>query len=75
MSKELWFREFERLYSEKLDAGIPDRLAYGQAGNEAHGALAERLADRADRERKRRKEEGWPDWLQDAAKSIDTLCK
>lgn len=57
MSKDLWFAEMERLLSEKEDAGIPFDQAYEQAGDEASGALAERLADIADMERKKRREE------------------
>jgi len=56
MSKDLWFAEMERLLAEKEDAGIPFDRAYKQAGDEAHGAMTERLADLADRERLRRKE-------------------
>lgn len=58
MSKDLWFAEMERILAEKEDAGIPFEQAYEQAGNEASGALTERLADMADMERKRRREEG-----------------
>ena len=58
MSKDLWFAEMERLLAEKEDAGIPFDQAYEQAGNEAGPALAERLADIVDMERKRRREEG-----------------
>jgi len=54
--KELWFREMERLYNEALDDGVPDDEAYKQAGEKAHDALSERLADLADRERLRKKE-------------------
>ena len=69
MGSELWFREFERILNEK-EAAIEDsglsakeqrRLkakAYDEAGEEAGPALAERLADMADYERKRRREEG-----------------
>ena len=57
MSSAMWVREMERLRAEKEDAGIPFDQAYEQAGNEAGPALAERLADRADMERKRRREE------------------
>jgi hypothetical protein len=56
--KELWFAEMERLLGEKEAAGIPEDRAYDEASNEAGPALAERLADMADMERKRRKEEG-----------------
>lgn len=58
MSKDLWFAEMERILAEKEDAGIPFKKAYEQASNEAGPALAERLADLADFERKRRKEDG-----------------
>ena len=69
MGSELWFREFERIVTEKeaaidelpTDDATKRRLqakAYDQAGEEAGPALAERLADMADFERKRRKEEG-----------------
>lgn len=58
MSKDLWFAEMERLLAEKQDAGIPFDQAYEQASDEAHGALKERLADIADVERKRRREQG-----------------
>ncbi len=69
MSKDLWFAEMERILNEK-EAAIEDsglsakeqaRLkakAYDEAGEEGGPALAERLADMADRERKRRREEG-----------------
>ena len=56
MSKDLWFREFERLYNENLDQGVPDDKAYEQAGDEADGALQERIADIADEYRLRKKE-------------------
>ncbi len=56
MSKEMWFREMERLLAEKEDAGIPFDQAYEQAGNEAHGAVQERIADMADQARLRNKE-------------------
>ncbi len=69
MSKELWFAEFERILTEK-EAAIDDGTmnprvraalkakAYDEAGEEAGPALVERLADMADMERKRRREEG-----------------
>ena len=57
MSKDLWFAEFERLYNEALDDGVPDSRAYDQAADKAHGAMIDRLADMADQERKRRKGE------------------
>lgn len=69
MSKELWFQEFERILNEK-EAAIDEapltaatklilkRKAYDAASDEASDAVAERLADMADYERKRRREEG-----------------
>jgi hypothetical protein len=56
MSKDLWFAEMERILAEKEDAGIPFDQAYEQAGNEASGAVQERIADMADMERQRRKD-------------------
>lgn len=56
MGSDLWFREFERLLNEKVDAGIPEDRAYEQAGDEAHGAVSERLADMIDLARLRKKE-------------------
>jgi len=69
MSKEMWFREFERILNEReaeidempITEGAKKLLrahAYDEAGEEAGPALAERLADMADFERKRRREEG-----------------
>jgi hypothetical protein len=69
MGSELWFREMERILNEKeaaieesgLSAAEQRRLkakAYDEAGEEAGPALAERLADMADLERKRRREGG-----------------
>ncbi len=55
MSKDLWFKEMERIYHEKLDAGIPDDKAYNDAAEEADSALTDRLADMIDYERMRRK--------------------
>lgn len=56
--KDLWFDEMERILAEKEDAGIPFDRAYDEASNEAGAALAERLANMANMERKRRKELG-----------------
>lgn len=56
MSKEMWFREMERLYNEALDDGVPDAEAYKQAGEKAHDALQGRLSDMADLARQRKKE-------------------
>ncbi len=54
--KEMWFREMERILSEKEDAGTPFERAYEEAGNEAHGAVQERIADLIDQARMRRKD-------------------
>ena len=56
MSKDIWFAEFERLYNEKLDAGVRDGLAYMEAGEEADAATRERLADMIDHARLLKKE-------------------
>lgn len=56
MSKDLWFAEFERLLNEKEDTGMSPDEAYEQAGNEADGALRDRLADLGDLARLRKKE-------------------
>lgn len=52
----MWFAEMERLLAEKEDAGIPFDEAYRQAGEQADGALRERLADMADHARMLKKE-------------------
>ena len=56
--KDIWFEEMERIYNEKLDAGMPDALAYEQAGDEAHQATTDRLAIAADHARQIKKEGG-----------------
>ncbi len=53
----MWFIEMERIYNEKLDAGIPDHQAYNEASNEADSAVTERIADMIDNERMRKKYE------------------
>ena len=58
MSKDLWFAAMEQRLAELEDEGIPFDQAYERAGNEAAGIVVDRLADKADFERKRRKEEG-----------------
>lgn len=58
MSKELWFEAMEERLDELLEAGIPFEEAYERASNEAEGRVTDKLADMADRERMRRKEEG-----------------
>jgi hypothetical protein len=56
--KDLWFAEMERKFNELLDQGMDEDRAYEKATNAANRDLADRLVDRADDERKRRKEEG-----------------
>lgn len=56
MSKDIWFDEMERLLNEKLDAGVPFDKAYEQAGEQADGATADRLADMIDHARLLKKE-------------------
>lgn len=58
MGSELWFAQMERLLNEYMDEGMPFDKAYEKASNNADGALRERLADLADFERMRRKDEG-----------------
>jgi hypothetical protein len=49
MSKDWYFAVLERLLSEGVD--------YDKAGERAYDVMREEMADRADRERKRRREE------------------
>ena len=58
MDKEMWFREMESLLGEYEDEGLPFDQAYAKAGENAQQAVVDRLADAADLERKRRREEG-----------------
>jgi hypothetical protein len=58
MSKEQWFREFERLYNEAAEDGPVSDKVYESLAEKANRAFADRLADIADMERMRRKEEG-----------------
>lgn len=57
-SKDLWFDEMEHLAQQYIDAGMDEDEAYEKASDMADSSLAERLADLADYERKRRREEG-----------------
>ena len=57
-AKDLWFDEMERLMQQYIDAGMPEDEAYEKASEMAGSSVAERLADMADYERKRRREEG-----------------
>ena len=55
--KELYIAELERIMAALIDQGIPEDRAYDIAGERAYGAMRDRLADRADIERKRLKGE------------------
>lgn len=57
MGKDLWFAEFERHLNEMEDEGVPPKVAYDRAADMAQQSLREKLADRADMERLRRKED------------------
>lgn len=56
MSKELYIAELERIMADLVDKGMPEDRAYEIAGDRAYDAMRDRLADLADRERQRRKE-------------------
>ncbi len=56
--KELWLAAWERLYEHALERGDSDEVARQFADEHADNALRESLYDRADMERKRRREEG-----------------
>ncbi len=56
--KELWLAEWERLFEFALERGDSDEVARQFADDHADNALRESLSDRADLERKRRREEG-----------------
>ena len=56
MSKEMWFREFERLYNEAADEGPVTDKVYAGLGEKADRASADRLADMIDMARLRKKE-------------------
>ena len=50
MSKELYIAELERLMAD-------EDMSYEEAGDKAYDRMRERLADKADAERKRRRED------------------
>lgn len=54
--KDLYIAELERIAAELQDAGVPADKAYDLAADRAYSAMRETLADRADAERMRRKE-------------------
>lgn len=55
MSKEAWFREYERLYNEREDSDEP-RETDDELAQRAHEALVDRQADLIDHYRDMRKE-------------------
>jgi hypothetical protein len=56
--KDMWIAEFEKLIAELEGKGLSFNQAYKQASDLTDARLRDRLADMADAERKRRKEEG-----------------
>lgn len=56
--KDLYFDEMERKFNELLDQGINEDEAYEKASNDAYNSLGDKMADIADRERQRQKDEG-----------------
>lgn len=57
--KDAYLKEFERIENEKLDKGMLPAQAFAEAAAEAHRALSDRLADKADDLRLRKKEGGY----------------
>ena len=57
MSKDMWFRNFEREVNELEDAGLTYDEAAPIADGRARKAVADQLADHADNLRKREKGE------------------
>lgn len=57
MSKELYIAEVERIMGELEDQGVPQSEAYNRASDLAYDAMREKLADMADRARKRERGE------------------
>lgn len=55
--KDLYFEEMERRLNDLVDQGMPEEEAYEKASNDAYNSLGDRMADIADRERKRMKGE------------------
>ena len=59
--KDLYIEEVERKMSEYIDAGYDEQDAYDKASDTAYHSLGDRLADMADAEKQRLKDEGkWP---------------
>ena len=59
--KDLYFAEMERKLNELLDQGIEEDRAYEIASNDAYNSLGDKMADLADAQKQRMKDEGtWP---------------
>ena len=59
--KDLYFDEMERKFNELMDQGMDEEAAYEKASNDAYNSLGDRMADMADQEKQRLKDEGkWP---------------
>ena len=58
MSKEIWFRNYERALAEREDAGFKGKDAEALAVHDANAATIDSLTDAADYARMIRKEGG-----------------
>ena len=56
--KELYIAALEDLIIEFMDQGLSWQKAYDKASDQAYDVMRDRLADMADNERKRRRENG-----------------
>lgn len=57
MTKELFIASWEEIYSTLIEAGCPEELADEIASEKAYDRMRDKLADWADMERKRRRED------------------
>ena len=57
MSKDAWFREYERLLAER-EVDLSDDRAVRQAADDAFDTLSDRMADQTDRIKDEAKERG-----------------
>ncbi len=59
--KDLYFAEMEKKFNELLDQGIDEDKAYEVASDAAYRGLGDKMADLADQQKERMKDEGtWP---------------
>jgi hypothetical protein len=59
--KDLYFAEMERKFNDLLDQGMDEDAAYEKASNDAYNSLGDKMADLADQQKQRMKDEGsWP---------------